>query len=110
MTTNPLCCAVNNNIGAVVDRADEVAFGGRLALIRDRTFTRLLTPHAESVVDDQGNAVVMGNLRQFGKRRDVVLWVADGLDEDSFSLLVDGGRICSRIRGSNKLNANIEPL
>jgi hypothetical protein len=60
---------------------------------------QLLTTHAESVVYDQRNAVVMCYFRQCCKVGDIVLGVSDTLDVECFGVLVDGcsergGLIC----------------
>ena len=71
---------------------------------------RLLTPHPESVVDDQGDAVVMRNLRQLRKRRNIVLWIPDGFNKDGLRLIIDRGCECGGIRAFNKFDANVKSL
>ena len=74
MAADPFGGAVDDDVGAVVDGAAEVAAG------------------AEGVVDDEGDAGVVGDLGQGDEVGDRVLGVADGLDEDGLGLVVDGGR------------------
>ena len=69
---DPLGRAVGDDVRAVVEGADEVA------------------SHAESVVNEKWDTVVVGQLRELGERGDGVLRVADALDVDPLGLFVDG--------------------
>lgn len=89
----------------------------------------MLTSHAERVVDDQGDAMIMCDLYEatvravrrrrlcllaylckFRKRSDVVLGVADALDVDGFCLVVNRGGEFRRVVAVHKLDADVEPL
>jgi hypothetical protein len=64
---------VHNDVGAVLDGADVVA------------------ACAEGVVDDDGDAGLVGDGRNLFKVRDVVFGVADRFEVDGFGLVVNGG-------------------
>ena len=84
------------------------------------------TADAEGVIDDQGNICFMGNLtdllsaepktgnsrgidlRNLGNIRNVILWIANGLDVDRLRLLIDRFPKFFRIIGFYPLHANIE--
>jgi hypothetical protein len=65
---------MDDDVGAVVDGTDEI------------------TSCAEGVVDDEGDASVVGYLSNCVKVGDVVAWVANAFEVDSFGVLIDSGR------------------
>lgn len=73
VAADPLRGGVDDDVGAVLDGADEVAAS------------------TEGVVHDEGHALGVGDLGDGGEIGDVVLGVADGLDVDGLGLLIDGG-------------------
>ena len=72
MAAEELGGGVDDDVGTVFDGPDEVR-------------------GAEGVVDDERDAVRMGQLRERLDVRDVGVRVAEGLDEDRFRIVLDGG-------------------
>ena len=67
-----LCGGVDDDVSTVFDGPDEVR-------------------GAKGIVDDERDAVRMGQLRERLDVRDVGVRVAEGLDEDRFRIVLDGG-------------------
>lgn len=109
VAANPLRRAVYDDICAVLDGADEVSCA-KLAHALPRRIHPRLTSHAEGVVDDQGDTVVMRDFRELRERSDVVLGVANALYVDGFRLIVDGGGEFRRVVAMNELDGNAETL
>ena len=84
VAANPLRRAVDDDVRAVLDGADEV------------------TADAEGVVDDERDAVVVGDLGDGGDIKDVELRVGDALDVDRLGLLVDRGNEVLRVRARHE--------
>lgn len=88
VTTDPLGSRVNNHISTVLNGADKVSTG------------------TESVVDNQGNAGIVGNLGNSSNVVNEVLWVGNRLDVDGLGLGVDSSRVVLGLLGLDKLGGN----
>lgn len=92
VATNPLRSAVSNDVGTKLDRRTDIA------------------AHAKSIVNDQGDAMVISHLRNSRDVRNIVLRVGDGLDVDSSCVLVDQLGDGVRLVSFDKLDSDIELL
>lgn len=109
MAANPLRRAVHDDIRTVLNGADEVSYI-ELAHALLRGIHPRLTSHAERVVDNQGNTVIMCDLRELRERRNVILGVADALDVDGFCLIVDSSGELRGVVAMNELDSDPETL
>lgn len=128
MASDPLRCAVHDDIRAVLDGADKVSCA-KLAHPLLRRVPPQLTSHAERVVDDQGDTVIMrdlhhesvrvvgaegvclcGYFRELRERSNVVLGVADALDVDGFRLVIYGSSELRGVVAMNELDGDAETL
>ena len=89
---DPFGRAMGDDVRAVVEGADEVA------------------SHAEGVVNEQWDTVVVGQLRELGERGDGVLRVADALHVDRLRVLVDSRRKLLRCLAVHEFDSNVELL
>jgi hypothetical protein len=92
VTTNPLGEGVGDDVGTELDGALDV------------------TTHTEGVVDDQGDASIVGNLGNGGDIWDVVLGVTDGLDVDGTGLVINRSRDILGFLALNPLDIDLELL
>lgn len=92
VAANPFGAAVGDDIGAQGDGTRDVA------------------AHAESVVNDQRDTGVVGDFCDGRDVRDVVLWIADGLDVDGSGVFVNRVFDVGGIIALNKLDLDLELL
>lgn len=90
VAADPLGGRVDDNVGAVLDRLAEVAAG------------------TEGVVDNDGDALLVGGLGDGLKVGDVEAGVADRLEVDGLGLVVDGGGDVRGVVASNELGRDAE--
>lgn len=92
VAADPLGAAVGDDVGAEGDGTRDVA------------------AHAESVVDDQRDTGIVGDFGDGRDVRDVVLWVADGLNVDGSGVFVNRVFDLGGVIAVNELNLDLELL
>ena len=92
VAANPFGRTVHDNVRTELNRLDDVSSS------------------TEGVIDDEGNAMVVCDLRESGDVVDDIFGVRDRLDVDGLGALVNGGGECFGGRLGDPLHANAEVL
>ena len=82
MTANELCGRMNNNVGSMFDRTNEVR-------------------SAEGVVDDERDVMTMSNLCKTVDICDVRIWIAESLSIERLGVRLDGSLYFIKVANIN---------
>ena len=114
MTTNPLSRTVHDNVRAMLNGTDQIAFHSFVSGLNHGENGDRPTSHAKRIVNDQRDLVIVcdlhgaliterynehifSNLRDFADRADVILGVSNGFHEYGLGFLINCRRERSRV-------------